>query len=92
MASQVKFVLQSLADLGQHGQKASDYLRVNQCAQTWYSTRRCRIPLVRHIVAAFIFAHILQPFVVGLPPASSEILERINRDLISQRSHLGKVY
>jgi chromosome segregation ATPase len=91
-ASQLEFILQSLADLGQHGQKASDYLRLNQRAQTWYSTPRWRIPLVRHIVAAFIFAHIFQPFVVGLPPASSEILEWIDHDLVSQGSHLGKGY
>jgi hypothetical protein len=89
--SQVEFILQSLADLGHHGQKASEYLRVKQRAQIWYSTPRWRIPLVRHIVAAFIFARIFQPFVVGLPRASSEILEWIDHDLVSQGWRFSKV-
>ena len=84
-------LLQSIAELGEHGQKASKYLRANNRVQTWYSTPRWRIPLARHIVAAFIFAHIFQPFVVGLPTSSSEVLEWIDNDIMSRGSPL-KIY
>jgi chromosome segregation ATPase len=82
-ASDSEFILQSLDKLGPFGHKATEYLRVNDRVQRWYSTPRWRIPFVRHIVAAFLHAHILQKFVVGLPTASSEILEWIDRDLVS---------
>ena len=84
-------LLQCLAELGEHGQRASEYLRANNRIQIWYSTPRWRIPMARHIVAAFIFAYVFHPFVVGLPASSSEVLEWIDQDIMSQGSPLEKI-
>jgi DNA repair exonuclease SbcCD ATPase subunit len=83
------YLLQSLADLGEHGERAAQYLSANNRMQKWYGAPRWRIPMVRHIVATFLFAYAFQPFIVGLPEESAKILGWIDRDIASQGKPWG---
>jgi len=77
--------------LGEHGERAAQYLSANNRMQKWYGAPRWRIPMVRHIVAAFLFAYAFQPFIVGLPAESAKILGWIDRDIASQERKFSTV-
>jgi hypothetical protein len=79
-------LLQSLLELGEHGQRVSEYLLSHNRLRVWYSTPSYRIQLARHIVATFLFASVFYPFVVGLPNTSSEMLSWIDNDMESRGS------
>jgi chromosome segregation ATPase len=87
--NQEAHILGTLADSGIHGQKASVYLRTDNRVQRWYRNPSYRIQLVRHIVAAFLFGHVFQPFIVGLPATSPELLSWIiDNDIKSRGARL----
>jgi chromosome segregation ATPase len=77
-----KEVLQNLAALGQVGRAAAKAL--NPSIQTWYGTVRSRIPLIRHVIAVFLFDQIFVPFAVGLSPEVSSALSFIEGRILSQ--------
>ena len=83
-------ILGKLTEFGIHGQKAAAYLRIDNRIQRWCRNPSYRIQLVRHIVAAFLFGYIFQPFIVGLPATSREPLSWIIDNDIRFRGALPK--
>lgn len=81
-SSEVK-LFELLEKLGEPGRGSSQFLQKHQATQIWYSNARTRIPLIRHVVALFLFRQVLEPFAVGLPPALSDALVWIDEDVMS---------
>ena len=78
--------LQGIADFGPTGREAAELLR-SQLLPLYAnkpSPVRIRIPLIRHIFAAFLFDQILEPFAIGLDSQVSHTLSIIEDDLFSQ--------
>jgi hypothetical protein len=78
--------LQGIADFGPTGREAAESLRSQLLP--FYAKKqspvRIRIPLIRHIFAAFLFDQIFEPFAIGLDSQVSHTLSIIEDDLFNQ--------
>lgn len=82
-ANEEAYLLQSLAAVGPRGKNSADILGRRKAMRTLYKNARCRIPFIRHIIALFLYDHILEPFAFGFTPPLSQALLWIDSDIIS---------
>lgn len=76
-------VLELVSGLGLNGKHSADYFRSNESLfPTVYNTGRWRNPLIRHIVALYLFDRIFEPFAFGISQELSEGLKQIEMDVI----------
>ena len=79
-------MLQGIAEFGPTGNEAAESLR-SQLLPLFAGRPgpvRIRIPLIRHLLAAFLFDQIFEPFAIGLDSQVSNKLSFIEDDLFSQ--------
>jgi hypothetical protein len=77
-------VLAKLEQLGTYGIHTTESFRSS--LGQWYTNKRTRIPLIRHIIALFLFGRVFNPFAFGLKcQDSSDHLIFIEDHLFTQR-------
>lgn len=80
-------VLGKINTLGDHGQHIAEYLRLQiphlKLLQV-YNSKKTRIPLIRHVIALFLFDQIFEPFAFGLTRDSSDRIKDIEDRLFKQ--------
>ena len=76
-------ILVKLGALGEHGQHTTEFLRLPHLLQL-YSGKKTRIPLIRHVVALYLFDQIFEPFAFGLTRDSSKNMIDIEDQLFKQ--------
>jgi len=77
-------LLDSLVGFGPTGAGSHDFLETNQAIRAWYSSKRSRIPLIRHLFAIFLLDKVLAPFAAGVHHAFSKALIWIEQDIMSR--------
>jgi chromosome segregation ATPase len=78
-----QYLLQHLSSVGPKSKTAADFLGKKSLARSLYKNPRCRIPLIRYIIALFLFDQIFEPFAFGFTPQFSQVLLWIDADIVS---------
>lgn len=82
-----KTILAKLDALGEHGKYTAEFLRLPNLLQL-HSGKKTRIPLIRHVLALFLFDQIFEPFAFGLTRDSSQNMKDIEDQLFKQGTSL----
>ena len=72
-----KKILKAFATLGKYCKESSELLAYKDSLRFCYRNDGRRVQMIRHILAAFLFDNILEPFVFGVPPQFSETFHDI---------------
>ena len=83
-----KTILVKLGALGEHGHYTAEFLR--PLLLQLHGGRKTRIPLIRHVLALFLFDQIFEPFAFGLTRDSSKNMKDIEDRLFKQGSFLAQ--